>query len=252
MNKTLRIFLIFLGISFHLNGQTIIKSIEQALVKDSISFGEIELGFDRNKIVKSNNDRYYVFNSKLKLKDNFLLFTPKKYYIFDLKEEKVYKLQIKTRFENYYNYKFAKFYDSKLILVYEKLAESNFHIDEFNLTGKKMNSKEGICPTSHLCKCYDATSDFVIWINDGLHLLDLEKNQSKELAQLYLELGSDNNFHNSPQIELDHVNRKVLIKQFIDINKQNEGSIKQYSIEKRYIKPIAKYEIIEGVMIFDY
>ena len=253
MKQIILILLIFLGIDYQLNGQSIIETIEQILEKDSIIYAKLELGFNRNIVVKSKNDQYYVFNIGLKPEPDHIKYSPKKYFIFDQEKNKVYGLEIKIGFENNFNYKFAKFYDSKLILVSEKLTVSNFRIDEFNLIGKKLNTKNGICPRSNPCKCYDATSDFIIWINNGLHILNLERNESNKLAELYLTLGADDNYGNSPQIELDHENRKVLIKHFINKDKRNTGEIKQYSgVPLPYINPIAEYEVVDGVIIFNY
>lgn len=253
MKLKLCFFLITLGIIQQVNAQPIIESVEKILIKDAIDFGEIELGVENNIAVKSKDERYHVFNTKIKLDNNLLIHTPRRYYIFDKKNDKVHELKIKKRFENFYRFKFARFFDSKLVLLYEELMETNFYINEFNLSGEEVSLRKGICPALNLCKCYNSNSSYLIWIEFGknkiMKLLDLNTNKIVELAQLALSLSADGNFHGSPKIELDHTNRKVLITNFITSYSLNH--IKD-SIRKGFIKPIAKFEIEEDRMIFHY
>ncbi len=82
-----------------------------------------------------------------------------------------------------------------------------------------------------------------------MKLLNLKTNEQIDLAQLYLSLSADGNYHGSPKVELDYLKNRVLVKEYISSNEiMNPADL----IKKSPIKTIAEYKIEDGILIFYY
>jgi len=244
-------------LSYQVCGQSLINDIEILLIEDSIKFNKLELGFHGGEIIKSDDNRFHIFKLLILGKSEIIYFNS--YFIYDRKNKEIHELEMERELRELYTYQFAKFYERKLILGQVGI-HSDYHINEFNLNGKKTNSIQSIYPNGspmmfpikYPDKYFDLENNVTIWLEHSkMYLLNFENGEKILLAQISLNLCASGRYIGSPKIEVFPEDREIIISDYIDISDLNYFYQKSEK-SKNYIKPVYQNKIVDHKMIFHY
>jgi hypothetical protein len=249
------IFTFSLIFSLILEGQILSDKIHDILTKDSIEYDNIEVNIYRLGKVNSKNENYHLIRV-FKTRMIILSF----YYIYDQEKNALYP--IKSRKLPHHNIidKFAIFYEDKLVVGWNGIC--NEFIEEFDLKGNQIVSREGIIPRNQRTNRYDKENNVVVWITEDsdkeigltykIWIYNLKKGRLTCLAEVKRELDASPILCSNylPMIQIERKKRRVKMKKYHSGNDSKSISEIENKQQKIYAK--STFEENNEEFIFEY